>query len=355
MRVLGVIFVLLLLTACAAPQQKPQETAPLKIGGISSMSGPAAIYGEAFNKGVTQALAEINADGTKIEFVLEDNKNDPKEAIAAYQRLMIQDPDIIFSSASGSTVAITPLVKETGTPMFATICNAQFQLQYDNSFKYYLSGNENADALVKLLRKKGAKTVSLYYTNIEAGVAPITPVEKKLTEEGFTVLTKEGFPATETDHRSAMSKLANQQPDAIYVWAVRPDQVVGAAKSAYNGTLVFSEVPVLLKLYQQSDDFNGAYAMAMAFSVPGSEQSTAFAEKFGEDTNGYAAFGYDLTYLVWTELQAGATPENVVQRVAAHPTYNGLLGPVTIHGDIRQIDIPLEPVLIKDRTLQKVE
>lgn len=62
-----------------------------KIGGIGPVTGPAAAYGDAVEKGAKLAVEEINAaggiGGTMIEFKYEDDEHDAEKSVNAYNTL----------------------------------------------------------------------------------------------------------------------------------------------------------------------------------------------------------------------------------------------------------------------------
>ena len=62
-----------------------------KIGGIGPITGGAAIYGQAVQRGMKIALDEINANGgiggAKVEYKFEDDEHDAEKAINAYNAL----------------------------------------------------------------------------------------------------------------------------------------------------------------------------------------------------------------------------------------------------------------------------
>jgi branched-chain amino acid transport system substrate-binding protein len=351
MRALGLgILVLLLVSACAV-EQAPQEDKPVKIGVLASVSGPAAVYGEAFIKGVNQALTEINANGTKIEIVVDDNKNDPREGVVAYQRVRLQDPDIVLSSMSGATVAITPLVKDDGKPLVGTLSVTRFNNDYDNSFRYFINGEDNAEALATFLKERGIKSVGIYVTNSEAGINAMKPVEERLAKEGITIVAKEPYDPATTDHRTALLKIAGKKPEALYVWAIRPDQVVGEAKSAFNGQIIFNEIPGVSRFYLKDDRFEGVYLMLMAFAVPGTSENEKFNAKFGEEQNGYAAFGYDIMHIINDALANGATPETLVQQLNSVDSYQGLVGDVAVNQAMRDTNVPMVIMKVQGKAI----
>lgn len=63
----------------------------IKIGAILPLTGSAAPYGINAQRGIQLALEEVNNKGgineKKVEVLFEDSKTDPKEAVAALQKI----------------------------------------------------------------------------------------------------------------------------------------------------------------------------------------------------------------------------------------------------------------------------
>ncbi|MEZ4631302.1 MAG: ABC transporter substrate-binding protein [Deinococcales bacterium] len=68
---------------------------PVKIGILSSLSGPAAGTGLAQKAGFELALEEINAAGgvlgEPLQIIIEDDQANAEAAIAAFEKLMTED------------------------------------------------------------------------------------------------------------------------------------------------------------------------------------------------------------------------------------------------------------------------
>jgi len=343
MRFLALLFCALLLTACATQQTSVK---PIRIGVLASTSGPAAVYGNAFMVGVNKALDEINANGTRIEVIPEDNKNDPKEGVLAYQRMRLEDPDIIVSSMSGATVSIAPLVKEDGKPMIGTLTVAPFQKDYDNSYRYFFSASDIGNALVDFCKAHNITRIGIYVTNSEAGLTVVNAAKEKLAAAGITVVAQEAYDPATTDHKTGLLKVTSQDPQAIYVWAIRPDQVVADIKSSYTGPILFNEVVSISRFYLTDDRFEGTYVMAMPFATPG--QNAKFNSLFGEQQNGYAAFGYDTMHMIDDALKNGTLATLPV--AFGQRSNTGIVGAIQTEG-ARETHVPMKLLLVQNKTL----
>ncbi|MBQ8591715.1 MAG: ABC transporter substrate-binding protein [Lachnospiraceae bacterium] len=79
------------LAGCGSNEAATTGEAVFKIGAAGPLTGGAAAYGDAVNKGAQIAVEEINAaggiNGTMIEFKMEDDEHDAEKAVNAYNNL----------------------------------------------------------------------------------------------------------------------------------------------------------------------------------------------------------------------------------------------------------------------------
>src|SRR5688572_29081807 len=113
-------------------------SAQIKIGVIQPLTGAAAASGNYVMNGAKIAADEINAKGgvlgQKIELVIEDNKSNPVEAVAAAEKLIVRDkvPVMMGAWSSTYTLAVMPKLMEYKVPML---------VETSSSDKITISGN----------------------------------------------------------------------------------------------------------------------------------------------------------------------------------------------------------------------
>ncbi|MGZ5171199.1 MAG: ABC transporter substrate-binding protein, partial [Burkholderiales bacterium] len=95
----------------------------IKIGVNEPLTGAVAASGNFVVNGAKIAADEINAKGgilgSKIELVIEDNKSNPTEAVAAAEKLIVRDkvPVMMGAWSSTYTLAVMPKLMEYKVPM----------------------------------------------------------------------------------------------------------------------------------------------------------------------------------------------------------------------------------------------
>ena len=95
---------------------------PIRIGWLSSLTGPLSSPALAENQGVQLAIEEINAAGgvagRKIELLTRDTSGDPTKAVNFAQQLVFSDKVhfVIGPVNSGEALATTPIISRAGIP-----------------------------------------------------------------------------------------------------------------------------------------------------------------------------------------------------------------------------------------------
>ena len=125
-KMLGVLTLAALLTACGNGGGKtsaaPDNGDVIKIGGIIPKTGAAAVYGNSTDNGIKLAVDEINASGgiggKQIEYLSEDDKGDPTEAVTVYNKLVEAGNNVIIGAiTSKPSLAVAENSSQDGIPI----------------------------------------------------------------------------------------------------------------------------------------------------------------------------------------------------------------------------------------------
>ena len=120
MKILTVCRALLALRAGLGASPRRRMAADLKVGFITSLSGPVSSLGIPYEKGMKAALAyKSEIDGRKIQVVQLDDASDPSTAARNARKLIDEDKvDVIIGTAgSPGALAIAAVARETKTPL----------------------------------------------------------------------------------------------------------------------------------------------------------------------------------------------------------------------------------------------
>ncbi|MBI3032484.1 ABC transporter substrate-binding protein [Candidatus Woesearchaeota archaeon] len=349
------VFLLLIMFFVVVSCSKQESDKNLKdqgkeftIGILATLTGPAAVHGTHVILGAEKAVEELANQGAKIKLVVEDNKNDPKEALTAYHALVASKPDVIFTTMSGASAAIIPLAAEENIPVVTSLTYADFQ-QYNNVYQYFQTPDTLTSIAVDFFKKSDITKVGLLSQNIEAGHALMDIAQKKFGEQGITVTGIEYYLPTDTDHKTVITKLAAQQPEAVYVFDLRPDTIVKELKEQYSGIIVFTDTPVATNQHKTVPTLEGVYAAAPLFMIEGTDQNKRFENLFAKtDANAEAGFGYDVIKLIWQSHLKGDLPKSILNL----SNFEGLAGDIDVRNSRRPL-LPMVMVKIQDKQLVK--
>ncbi len=106
----------------AAGPSNAQSEAPVKIGAVLSLSGPAAVFGLPERDAIEAVVEEINKtggiNGHKIELVLHDDKTDPAEAVRGVTQVVRDGVVAIVGPSTGSGIlAAGPVAERLHVPL----------------------------------------------------------------------------------------------------------------------------------------------------------------------------------------------------------------------------------------------
>ena len=205
------------LAACALPAAGA-FAADLKVGFITSLSGPVSSLGIPYGKGLKAALAyQSEVAGRKIQVVQLDDASDPSTAARNARKMIDEDKvDVIIGTAgSPGALAIAAVARETKTPLIS-IANAN------------LPGDEGSwmvtlpqpaplmvSAVIERMKKSGVKTVG-YIGFSDAWGDLVYDALKKIAEpQGIKVVSNERYARADSSVTGQVLKIVALRPDAV--------------------------------------------------------------------------------------------------------------------------------------------
>jgi branched-chain amino acid transport system substrate-binding protein len=204
----------------AVPLAHAQQT--YKIGASVGLTGYAATVDRAWRDGVQLAVDALNAKGgvmgRKLEFIAEDNRSEPQEAVTVYRKMMSSDKVEIFLSGcvSAGNFAAAPMVAKAQIPMvlcsilppkeeevkwaFSTIPPARFEVEKRME---YLKDQTK-------IRKIGVLHDPSPYANLQKVAA-----EKSASTYGLEVVGIEQYKQDDADLSVQIGKMRSAGAGAI--------------------------------------------------------------------------------------------------------------------------------------------
>ena len=212
--------------APAAVHAQQAQGEPYRLGIILPMTGTTADYGADFLKRATLAEEEINAaggvKGRPIKLLQGDSKNQPKDGVAEFKRLVeIEKVPAIISTMTGVIVPQFPLSRETNTPMICVgAITPEIRKGGPTVFSNYpLADDEEREIAEYAIKKLGHKTAAIIYENSSYGKTLSAIFIEEYKQLGGTIVAEEVIEKGGRDFRSQLTRIGAAQPPLIITYA----------------------------------------------------------------------------------------------------------------------------------------
>ena len=201
----------------------PLANADIKIGVISSSTGPIALVG--IPQKNTIPLLPTSAGGEKITYISLDDGSDPTATVKAFKKLIDEEhvDAIIGPSGSGNAMGVIQFAAESGTPMLAPVGTAAVVLPMTEQKKWVFKTTQNDDliatALVDHMKSTGIKTIGLIGTADPYGENWAKVMEGLTKKAGIQIVANEKFQRQDTSVTGQGLKILMTNPDAVLIAA----------------------------------------------------------------------------------------------------------------------------------------
>ncbi len=197
----------------------------IKIGVTEPLTGAVAASGNYVTQGAKIAADEINAAGgvlgKKIELVIEDNKSNPKEAVATAEKLIVGDkvPVMMGAWSSTYTLAVMPKLMEYGVPMVVETSSSGKITTSGNPWIFRISPTSEmeAKAFASQIAKFGIKKADFLSVNNDWGLGSMKEFSQMLKSKGVQIGATETMDANATDLSAQLSKIKASGGDTLFV------------------------------------------------------------------------------------------------------------------------------------------
>ena len=192
--------------------------ADLKVGFITSLSGPVSSLGIAYAKGIQAAAAyKPEVAGRKVQLIQLDDASDPSTAARNARKLIDEDRvDVIIGTAgSPGSLAIAAVARETKTPLIS-IANASLP---GEDGAWMITVPQPAPlmigAVVEHMKKAGIKTVGYIGFSDAWGDLVYDSLMQAAAPAGIKVLTNERYARADASVTGQVLKIVAAHPDAV--------------------------------------------------------------------------------------------------------------------------------------------
>ena len=208
-----------------------QDTGPIKIGWIGSITGNQALFGQSEQAALKMFFEEVNAaggiNGRTFEVIYYDSKGDPQEAVSAARRLVGQDKvvAIIGPNASSQARPVAEVLNETQVPGIATAAtNPLVTVGEDGAVKPYMfracfidpyQGSVAAGFSIDEL--DAATAAVLYDVGDDYSQGIVKYFVQEFEGKGGAIVSDEAFNSGDDDFRPQLTRIREANPDVIFM------------------------------------------------------------------------------------------------------------------------------------------
>ncbi|MDH2236016.1 ABC transporter substrate-binding protein [Pigmentiphaga sp. GD03639] len=314
--------VLAALFACGAA-----AAAPVKIGFLSTFSGPGAALGADQYDGFMLAVDQENGrlGGVEVKVLREDDEMKPEKGVQIARQLLVRDQvpivtGIVFSNVMmavhrpitsgkvflvGSNAGPTPITGKGCSPFF-------FSTSWNNDQLHEAAG--------ELVNRMGFKRVYLLAPNYQAGKDAMEGFKRTYKGE---ILGEAFSRVNQPDYSVEISNLAAAKPDAVYTFY--PGGMGVNFTKQYQQAGLMTKIPMISVSTIDGSTLPalGDLALGAVTSSPyapdldnaaNREFAGAFRKKYGREPSLYAAQSYDAARLIASALRR--TGGNVEDKAA---------------------------------------
>lgn len=311
----------------------------LVVGGILSLSGGAATYGQAADRGARLAVDQINArqGGLKVEYLPRDDKSDQREAADLAQNLIMGTHvhAMLGPAISPSAISVGKLADEQGVPIVATSATQNditASDSYDRTFVFRVCFSDDLQARMLArfayseLDRKQAVIV------LDKTLSYSTGLAKSFSEEyetmGGRIAHRENYSVSDTDYSVLINKVASYAVDLVFIagW----DENVGpmlkqAGRKWDNFTILGADGCATERLLELAGrNTLNSYASSH-FAFDGTPRKmvddfiSAYEQCYGEKPSQFAALGYDTMMLIYdAATRAGKLDRAAIRQAIAN-------------------------------------
>ena len=226
------------------------QNAPIKIGAVLSVTGPASYLGDPELKTLQTYVEKINTEGgvlgRKIELVHYDDGTEAAKANSFAKRLIESDKVdfIIGGTTTGATMAMVPLVEKAEMP-FISLAGAVVVIEPVKKwvFKTPHTDRMAAEKVFADMKKRGITKIALLSDTGGFGQSGRKESKSVIDKYGITLVADETYGPADTDVTAQLTKIKGTPGvQAIFVF--------GFGQGSAVATKNYGQLGITVPMYQ---------------------------------------------------------------------------------------------------------
>ncbi len=321
-----IVLAIVAIVVLRLPRYTQKSEVVIKIGVVSSLSGPGAVFGNSFLAGVTLAEEELQKQtvGTKVSYqiIAEDDGGKPGTAASAAEKLITVDRvQAILTTNSSTGNAVAPIAR---MHQVVHLCSCADPAVADGRHNFAIAVTPAAHAklwVVEAMRRSvhHVAIVNQVHPGIDAIIAEVSKAAKTA---GIAIADTESFPPETRDFKTLLVKVRTSKPEVYYVVALPPAlDILGKEMQQLRISPISSSVAISLTADPKL--FEGAWYTDV--QKPSDEFINSYEQRFPDVRfdNTDTPIGYDMVKILASGF---ASQRTVADYVAILPVYTGQSG-----------------------------
>ncbi|HYM33326.1 MAG TPA: ABC transporter substrate-binding protein [Candidatus Cybelea sp.] len=353
----GTILALSLSAATAADK--------IKIGYVSTLSGPASLIGVHQTEGFFLAVEELGGviGGLPADISKNDDQAKPDVARQVAEKLVKRDQVDVVTGVVYSNVmlGLYSAVVDSKTIMLSSNAGPS-QIAGKDCSPYFFSTSWQNDephaAVGALMQQRGIKRVVLIASNYQAGQDAMAGFKSKFKG----TIVDEIYPAfNQPDYSAEITKIASEKPDAVYAFVAAAGTLPFAKQYAEAGLM--KQIPLYSGFMFNPSTFPAVGDVALGarsaafwtvdLDNPASQHFVAaYRKKYQHDPTVYAAQAYDSVRLLDAavrEIKGKVEDRDAFIKALATVRYDSVRGPYRYNNNHMPIENFYATEVVKDQ------
>lgn len=216
--------------------------APIKIGALFAVTGPASFLGEPERNAAQMVVSEINkaggVQGRQLELVVYDTGGDATKAVQLANKLIKNDRvvAIIGPSTTGDTMAVIPVVEKARIPLIS--CSAGIKITEPVKKYVFKTAQNDTLAVARIyeqLKKEKKSKVAILTVSDSFGSSGREQLKSQASHYGIEIVADDTYGPKDTDMTAQLTKIRASRAQAVICWGTNPGPAVVARNAKQLG------------------------------------------------------------------------------------------------------------------------
>lgn len=321
----------------------------INIGVLTPLTGKGSGIGNDIKNAIELASNEMG--NKKINFIYEDTKCDPKEAITGYHKLVdvYNVKMIIGAVCSSSTLSVAPLAEKDKVILITPASSAdKISEAGDYIFRDHVLINQKIGRLAEFADERFNRIGIIYDKSNDAYVNSVGIFNNKTDK----VVGVEGFQNNENDFKTELAKIKEEDPDVIFIGALMPEAAIilrEIKEMGIEADIIMDDGPATDDSFLKSvgNLSNGIFFSGTRFSRESSPNFwNDYNKNFGKDPNIFAAQAYETAKMLSYIVGKCSDDTECIKNELYNINFSGVTGNISFdkNGDARK-DIVIKEIV----------